>query len=268
VPIVRFTVGRRVFAPSWAMTALTIALCAVFVRLGEWQWHRAEWRQAEWNAFARGADRAVELGSRGTADVPRFQRVAVAGQFDPEHQFLLDNRVENDQAGYEVLTPLALADGRVLLVDRGWVPFTGYRSRLPDIRLTATGPVRITGRIDLLPVGGLSFGRMAPRGGPQWPKVTSYPEMAQLTGVLAAARPGVRLEPRILLLDPAAPHGYVRDWQPPGMSPARHLSYAAQWWLFAVTLIVIWVVLSAQKPRANAPAGTLERQAPREREVH
>ena len=268
MPIVRFTVGRRVFAPSWAMTALTVALCIVFVRLGEWQWHKAERRQAEWSAFARGADRAVELGSRGTADVPRFQRVAVAGRFDPEHQFLLDNRTENDQAGYEVLTPLELANGRVLLVDRGWVPFTGYRSRLPDIRLAAEDPIRLTGRIDVLPVGGLSFGRMAPGGGPQWPKVTSYPEMAQLASALAAARPGVRLEPRILLLDPAAPHGYVRDWQPPGMSPARHMSYAAQWWFFAATLIVIWAVLSTQKPRADARAGTLERQGPRERGIH
>jgi surfeit locus 1 family protein len=250
------------------MTALTVALCVVFVRLGEWQWHRAEWRQAEWSAFAHGADRAVELGSGGTAAVPRFQRVAVAGRFDPEHQFLLDNRIENDQAGYEVLTPFELADGRVLLIDRGWVPFTGYRSRLPDIRLTAEDAVRLTGRVDLLPVGGLAFGRMAPRGGPQWPKVTSYPEMAQLASVLAAARPGVRLEPRILLLDPAAPHGYVRDWQPPGLSPARHMSYAAQWWFFAVTLIVIWAVLSAREPRAQARTEMLERQAPRERKIH
>ncbi len=59
------------------MTALTLVLCVVFVRLGEWQWHKAESRQAEWNAFARGADRAVELGSRGTTEVPRFQRVVV-----------------------------------------------------------------------------------------------------------------------------------------------------------------------------------------------
>lgn len=250
------------------MTVLTAALCVAFVRLGEWQWHKAELRQAEWSAFARGADRAVVLGSRGTADTPRFQRVVVSGRFDPKHQFLLDNRIENGEAGYEVLTPLELEDGRVLLVDRGWVPFTGYRSRLPDVRLDTSGPVRLTGRIDQLPVGGLAFGRMAPRVGPKWPKVTSYPDMAQLAAALTAASAAVHLEPRILLLDAHEPYGYVRDWQPPGMSPARHMSYAAQWWLFAVTLIVIWVVLSARKPRADARTEKLDRQAPREREVH
>ncbi|MGH8221294.1 MAG: SURF1 family protein [Steroidobacteraceae bacterium] len=256
------------FAPSWVMTALTIALCVAFVQLGRWQWHKAEWRQAEWNAFARGADRAVALGSRGTAAVPRFQRVVAAGRFDPAHQFLLDNRIENGDAGYEVLTPLTLDDGRVLLVDRGWVPFTGYRSRLPDVRLQASGPVRLTGRIDELPVGGLAFGRRAPDAGPHWPKVTSYPRMAQLAAVLAAAAPAVRLEPRILLLDPREPYGYVRAWQPPGMSPARHLSYAAQWWLFAVTLVVLWAVLSTPKRHANARPETPARQVPREGEVH
>jgi surfeit locus 1 family protein len=260
-----------VFAPSWAMTALTVALCVLFVRLGEWQWHKAEWRQAQWSAFARGADRAVALGSRSTADVARFQRIVVRGRYDPRHQFLLDNRTRNGEAGYEVLTPLELDDGRVLLVDRGWVPFTGYRSRLPDVRLEASGASRLTGRIDELPAGGLAFGRMAPQGGPHWPKVTSYPAMAQLAGVLAAAVPGARLEPRILLLDPDEPYGYVRDWQPPGMPPARYMSYAAQWWLFAATLIVIWAVLSAgKKPRPDERAAALGdgEQAPREREVH
>jgi surfeit locus 1 family protein len=244
------------------MTALTLVLCAVFVRLGEWQWHKAQSRQAEWNAFARGADRAVELGSRGTADVARFQRIVVSGRFDPAHQFLLDNRIENDAAGYEVLTPLRLDDGRVLLVDRGWVPFTGYRNRLPDVRLEASGPVRLTGRVDELPSAGLEFGRMPPRDGPDWPKVTSYPDVPQL----AAALDGARLEPRILLLDPGQPYGYVREWRPPGMSPARYMAYAGEWWLFAVTLIVIWAVLSTEKSPPAAPADA--RAGAGEREVH
>jgi hypothetical protein len=46
------------------------------------------------------------------------------------------------------------------------------------------------------------------------------------------------LERRIVLLDPGAADGYVRDWQPPGVPPARHWAYAIQWWLFAVTLVV------------------------------
>jgi surfeit locus 1 family protein len=246
------------------MTMLTVALCVLFVRLGEWQWNKGLWRQAEWDAFARGTDRALALGSRGSADVPRFQRVRVTGRLDPDHQFLLDNRIENGRPGYEVLTPLVLDGGRTLLVDRGWVPFTGYRSRLPDVRLSASGPVALTGRIDELPAPGLALGRMGPSPGPLWPKVTSYPDMAQLAAALSAT--GVaKVEPRILLLDPGEPYGYVREWQPPGMSPARHLAYAVQWWGFAVTLVIIWLVTSMRRTSGGPAAAET---SAREREAH
>ena len=51
-----------------------------------------------------------------------FGAVSVAGQFDPAHEILLDNRVLNGKPGYQVVTPLKM-DGTELyvLVDRGWV---------------------------------------------------------------------------------------------------------------------------------------------------
>jgi surfeit locus 1 family protein len=247
--MVRLRIGQRVFAPSWTMTALTAALCVLFVYLGRWQWDKGLLRQAEWEAFARGADQAIVLGSKDPIELARFQRVEVSGTFDAAHQFLLDNRTHAGQAGYEVLTPLVLDDARVLLVDRGWVPFTGFRDHLPDVHLQASGVVTITGRVDGLPAPGLALGRMPPPAGTQWPKVTSYPDMPQLAAVLGHALPD-----RIVLLDPTARFGYVRDWQPPGLPPARHLAYAIQWWGFALTLIIIWAVLSAPKTPKPSPA--------------
>lgn len=243
MPIVRIPIGRRVFAPSWTMTALTAALCVLFVYLGNWQWNKGIRRQAEWADFARGADPAIALGSRDVAGLTRFQHVEVTGRFDPAHQFLLDNITHDDRDGYDVLTPLVLGDGRVLLVDRGWVPFSGYRSQLPDVSIAATALVTLTGRVDVLPSPGLALGRMPPPAGNHWPKITSFPDMGQLASAL-----GMRLEPRILLLDPTAAFGYLRDWQPPGISPVRNLAYGIQWWAFAATLIVIWAVLSAPRP--------------------
>ncbi len=61
------------------------------------------------------------------------------------------------------------------------------------------------------------------------------------------------LAARILLLDPQAPFGYVRDWQPPGMAPLRHLSYAIQWWCFAALALIAWAIMSTRKnPAASA----------------
>lgn len=231
------------------MTALVLLLTAMFFRLGVWQWHKGVLRDAEWQAFARGADRALELEGRDLAQLPRFQRVEVSGRYDGAHQFLLDNRIHAGQAGYEVLTPLVRDNGRMLLVDRGWVPFTGYRAQLPDVRLQAPETLHLTGRIDSLPSPGLAQGRSVPPPGTRWPKVTAYPSMPQLAAALGRGLPD-----RILLLDARAPDGYVRDWQPPGMAPARHLSYAIQWWGFAFALVVIWAVLSS--PVQSEAAGT------------
>jgi surfeit locus 1 family protein len=242
MPIVSFPIGTRRFAPSWLMTLLTIALCMLFIRLGDWQWDRGEHRQAEWEAFARGADAPVALGARSVGSLARFKRITVTGVWDARRQFLLDNRSHGGLPGYEVLTPLQLDDGRVLLVDRGWVAFTGSRARLPDITVAGGKPMSLTGRLDNLPVGGLALGHAAPANDALWPKVTSFPTLAELAAALGHA-----VQPWMLLLDPASQDGYVRDWQPPGLPPLRHWSYAIQWWGFAVTAVILWGIMSARR---------------------
>lgn len=226
------------------MTLLTLALAFAFVSLGRWQWERGNARQAQWEGFEQGAEEPLPLGSRSLADVERFQRVKVSGRYDASRQFLLDNRTHDGQAGYEVLTPFVLSDDRVVLVNRGWVPFTGFRDRLPDVAFSADAP-ELVGRVDELPVAGLASGRAAPAADAAWPKLTTYPSPEELSAAL-----GRKIEPRIVLLDANAPHGYVRDWHPPGLSPTRHWSYAFQWWSFAAAIIVIWVVMSVRRGRA------------------
>jgi cytochrome oxidase assembly protein ShyY1 len=234
-------------APPWPLTVLTILLCIAFIGLGRWQWRRGELRQDEWDAFAKGADQVLPLESRKLAGIARFSRVALSGHFRPDRQFLLDNRSHAGSPGYEVLTPLELADGRVLLVDRGWVPFTGYRAVLPDIAFAPQETVTLIGRVDELPSAGLAFGRSAPNVAGSWPRLATYPHIEDLSASF-----GRTLEMRIVLLDARAADGYVRDWQPPGLPPARHWAYAIQWWLFAVTLLVLWSVLAVRRARRRA----------------
>jgi len=234
-------------APSWPLSVLTIALCITFMSLGRWQWQRGQMRALQWQAFAQGGEPALPLGSRNLAEVARFARISLAGHYRPDRQFLLDNRTHAGAAGYEVLTPLQLADGRVLLVDRGWVAFTGYRARLPNIAFAPVDTVTLIGRVDELPSAGLAFGRAAPAVAGSWPRLATYPRMADLSAAL-----GQTLEARIVLLDPRATDGYVRDWQPPGLPPARHWAYAIQWWCFAAALIVLWIVMAVRRARERA----------------
>lgn len=235
---------RQFSTPGFALLALG-ALC-LCVRLGFWQWHKGSDRQQEWERFERGAAQVVALQGRPLTSVAPYQRVSLSGRYDAAHQFLLDNRSWRGRPGYEVLTPFTREGGTTLLVDRGWVPFSGSRARLPDVTLPAPAAITLSGRVAQLPSRGLALGHAAPSGA--WPKVTAFPDMAELAGSLGSA-----LEPRILLLDAQAPAGYVRDWQPPGLSPLRHFSYAIQWWSFAALTLALWTLMTLRRRRPVAP---------------
>jgi surfeit locus 1 family protein len=221
---------------------LALAAAALCVRLGLWQWQRGSQRQEQWERFARGAAQTLALGNRPLAAVALYQRVSLSGTYDAAHQFLLDNRSYQGRPGYEVLTPLRRAGATTLLVDRGWVPFSGSRTQLPPVSVDAAAGVTLSGRVALLPSPGLALGHGAPAG--DWPKVTAFPSMDELAVALGEA-----LEPRILWLDAQAPQGYVRAWQPPGMSPLRHFSYAIQWWSFAALSLLVWALMALRGRR-------------------
>lgn len=225
------------------MLALAILSIAAFIGLGRWQWGRGVEKAVLWDAFAsQSIENAVPARSSDLARLPRFAAVALSGRYEPERQFLLDNRTHEGRAGYEVLTPFVLDDGTRLLVNRGWVPFSGFRDRLPDVQFESSGTLEVRGRLDALPSAGLALGRAQPASGGAWPKVTSFPQMGELSSAL-----GHELAPQVLLLDAQAQWGFVREWQPPGMEPARHYSYAIQWWSFALAVGVLFVVLNVRK---------------------
>ncbi|MBM4199540.1 MAG: SURF1 family protein [Gammaproteobacteria bacterium] len=226
------------------MTGITAVLLVLFISLGHWQWGRAEFKQQLADDFVRNSAGVSELGSRRTIELPRFAKVEVSGEWDGARQFLLDNRTRGGRAGYEVLTPLRLADGRWLLVNRGWVPFGGYRDRLPEVRLAAA-EVTIRGLLDDLPQAGLAGGRAAPSASGSWPRVTAYPGLAELAKALSVD--SRRLESRVLLLDDQAVAGYQRGWKPFVNGPEQNWSYAIQWWSFAVLLLVLYVVMNLKK---------------------
>ncbi len=225
------------------MTALSALAIVAFIGFGRWQWHRGIEKEAAWREFAAAEGPAMSPGAAPLDALPRFARVRLAGRYDAAHQFLLDNRTHDGAAGYEVLTPFELDDGRLVLVNRGWISFSGYRDRLPDIALPGAGaPVTVTGRLEELPHEGMAAGRAPPAAGDAWPKVTSFPYIGEIEAALGRA-----VEVRQLLLDPSQPAGYVREWRPPGIPPERHLSYAVQWWLFAATVAVLYGVLNLHK---------------------
>lgn len=236
------------FAPRWPWVLLTALAIAAFVWLGFWQYNRGVARAQQWSEF-EVAEEARDAAAGQLSSAPRWARVRVRGHWDGERQFLLDNISHGGAPGYEVLTVLRLEAGGELLVNRGWVPFSGYRDRLPDVSIagdsTGDGNVQVlTGRLGVLPVAGLAAGRQPPATQGPWPRLTSFPEHAELEASL-----GSGLLPPVLLLDPDSGAGYLREWRPPGLAPERHFGYAMQWWMFAAAALVLFVVLNRKRNR-------------------
>jgi surfeit locus 1 family protein len=231
------------FTPRWYWILLTAGAVVLFVNLGFWQWHRGEHRRELWQQFERSDQPPIEAPAAELARLPRFTRVRVAGEFDATRQFLLDNISHGGAPGYEVLTALRLGDGSHMLVDRGWVQFSGYREQLPDVAIDGTlSPPFLTGRLSGLPVAGIAAGRVPPPSDGPWPRVTSFPDMEQLSQAL-----GTPLQPVVLLLDADSGPGYLRDWHAPGISPERNFSYAVQWWSFALLALAMFVGLNLKR---------------------
>jgi surfeit locus 1 family protein len=212
------------------------AAVLLFGALGQWQLDRAGEKRALHEEFAR-AGPALPLPPAASL-AGRYQRVTARGSYDPGHQFLLDNMMHAGRAGMHVLTPLLLADGSAVLVNRGWVPFGSSRSSLPEVAVGA-GPRIVTGRVDRLPRPSIELAASPARG---WPRLVSYPQIQELSAALQR-----ELYPQLILLDPHDPDGYLREWRVPGTAPARHLGYAIQWFAFAATAVAIWLALGLRR---------------------
>ena len=228
------SLAHRRFAPALHWTLLAALGVALFVSLGRWQLHRAEEKRVLFAGFAAGSAAAVML-PENFRPIERYRRVTASGRYDSSRQFLLDNMTRDGVPGFHVLTPLLRYDSRVVLVDRGFVPLTGSRSDLPDLRV-GEGERTVTGRADHLPQAAVTLAA-APATG--WPRLVSFPRMPEVAEALSA-----QVYPQVVLLDADQPDGYLRDWRPPGMAPDRHVAYAVQWFGLAATVLVTWVVLS------------------------
>ncbi len=120
---------RVVFRPRWIVAhLLVLAVVVTFPQLGLWQLRRLDERRtanavntARYEAPVQDIEALVAAAGPDT-DTLEFHRARATGTYDPSQELLLRSQVRDGAPGYDVLTPLVLADGRAVIVDRGWVP--------------------------------------------------------------------------------------------------------------------------------------------------
>jgi surfeit locus 1 family protein len=228
--------------PRLLPTLVAIAAVAVCVAAGRWQQDRMHAKEA----LRAQLDAAAHLPPVALASLPaaadwtslRFRPVVSAGEYVASRQILIDNRVHAGRAGYHVVTPLALADGRVVLVNRGWIAQGASRAVLPAAAPPA-GVATVRGRLSI-PPGGYFELRPETPAGPVWQNLDPA-RFADATGL--AVLPVV-VEATAA---PAPDDGLVRDWPAPDYGIETHRIYMLQWYAFALLAAILW--LGFHRPR-------------------
>lgn len=209
--------GRR---RQWLWWSLWSLLVALGLALGLWQWERAEDKRV-YLAELEGAPR-LEAPREAP---PNGTYLTLTGEYLPHDTLFLDNRTLDGRLGVAVLTPLRGDDGRLWLVERGFLE-TGPSRETPTVE-TPEGPVVLQGRWQ-------SDGKQAPLFGPNR-------EGKRLQGIDLDAWNEAFAHPGWLHLESG--EGALAPWWTPSvMPPSRHLGYAVQWWGLALAALVVMVI--------------------------
>ena len=235
--------GRRRFRPTLWATVCTVVSLAILIALGTWQVQRLFWKEGEIEKRqARLTAPAVPLPDRFSDPAGiEFTRVRLEGRFLHGEEFYLGARTENGRVGYHVVTPFVLTDGRVVLVNRGWVP---ENRRDPATRAEGqiAGEVTIEGLLRTGGWKGLDFARPPNKPEERFYFWLDLPVMAE----------SVSEGPVITDVYTDAVASEVSGGLPVGGQtrvnlPNDHLEYAITWYSFAVILVVIWFLYSYRR---------------------
>jgi cytochrome oxidase assembly protein ShyY1 len=237
------------------------------VALGAWQFDRARTRDTPRTAGDPMAVAAVPLDSLVPADgrvSPGAQPVAVTvtGHYDQDHQILVPGREQGGTAATYVVTPLIPAQGKAVLVARGWFPAdSSHADGAPGAPI---GTVTVTGW--LAPSEPLEAGTADPLAVPegQVPSVTAariagllpYPIVDGYVG-LVDEQTAVSTQPVGPVLS-ATPNPLA---VPPITASVRwsvqSLLYAFEWWFFALVVIWMWAQAVGIERRRVAADGNV-----------
>ena len=243
--------GRRRFRPTFWATVCAVPALAILIALGTWQVQRLHWKEGE---IAKRVERsegpAIALpGSFPDPAAVEFTRVGLIGSFLHDQEFYLGARTENGRVGLNIVTPFQLDDGRMLLVNRGWVP---QERRDPATRVEGqlAGPLEIEALLRTDGWKGVDFAKP-----PNKPEERFYfwLDLPVMAADLEAGGIGQTIITDVYADAVAAelPGGLPIGGQTRIVLKNDHLEYALTWYSFAVILLVIYFLFHYRPERED-----------------
>lgn len=234
---------RSLLTPKWVLSHLFVAFMVVLMTgLGFWQLERLDERKAD-NTDVRIASQAPARPIEdllGDADVLDHTTVTVTGTYRDDLSFLVANRTFDTQPGSWLATPVELADGRIVVVGRGWVSRRWVAGEDPQSIDVPTGSVTVTGRL----FESVDGGRIG-QGSAALPEVSRV-DLDTIEELL-----GADVVDRWVQLATQEPAGgdLPVPVPPPLLDDGPHLSYAFQWFFFATGTVIAYVLILRRRLR-------------------
>lgn len=233
------TVFRFSFTSSWKMLGLAVMSAALCVSLGIWQLHRAAEKRA-WLALYAEQMHKPPMILEQTKAIQQYQPIIAQGQSFLPVILLLDNQHHAHQFGYDVLRPLVLANGKVVLIDHGWVSGDVSRQSLPTFQAFSE-QLQFRGQAYYPSQHSLVLGKGIEEKTPQILIVESL-NIPMISQFLHKS-----LYPFIIRQSIDQSSNFVRDWPVITGSPVRHIGYAVQWFLFAAGIAFMYFILHVKR---------------------
>lgn len=255
---------RFLFRPIWLLFHLVvIGAIVLMINFGFWQLERlAERKEFNEKVIERSEEPPVPLSSvldrlaSGELDpsTAEWLPVTTSGTY-VEDQVIEFNNSQNGRAGDDVLSVLVTDDGPTALVNRGFVALGTDLPPAPATRVAIVGYIRPS---EVRDTGGLTDAT----------DIAETREVRRIDLPAISQLYGGDLAPVFVQLIASDPEITPADPEPvvlPDLDDGPHLSYAIQWFIFAIAVAVGWVLAvrrSVRQRRSNDPSPTDTPSAP------
>ncbi len=206
-----------------------ISLC---VFLGIWQIERGQEKKDIYNLYLNNISKKPKIINNPHENISEFTKIKVFGNFVSEKQFLLDNQVYNQKAGYDVITPLKIND-KILLVNRGWVN-NNNRQSTPDISVRKTNK-SIIGYVyyykDSYTLSNDIYEN-------KWPLLIQNIDINQKSSLLKK-----KILPYVLIMSENQDNSYKLKNIYKKNTQFKHYMYAGQWFIFSIIGFIFMIIL-------------------------
>lgn len=216
---------------DWKSVLAILLILPILLSLGFWQLGRADEKAALLADFEHRRNlRPVEIN--GVTEYQNYLPVTATGEFDSQRYWLLDNRISHGRFGYEIMAIFTLADGRELLVNRGWLAGDPSRQTLPKVAIPR-GRLQIFGELYRNSEKAFSLGGELIAD--TWPRRQQWLDLDDLGDEFPA------LLPTTLRLAGGSDGALEVERMVVNVTPAKHTGYAVQWFAMAMALGLIFI---------------------------